>query len=156
MKKNKIFAMVILSIAFFISMHSNVYADNFELEWVKTYYNNKYPAAEGYNIISYTYDTDNKVVLVKVREKDMEENTYITYAGLYDETNLTVTDLKWVRSYFSKKYPVSQGYVIHTYSFDNKTNKVTVELSNFENNDLIQDEIKCDVVVNGKAYVKET
>lgn len=32
----------------------------------------------------------------------MEENTYITYTGIYDETNLTVTDLKWIRSYFNK------------------------------------------------------
>lgn len=166
MKLKRFIAMTIISTTIVASTITTAYAgelkcsdltvessNNFELEWVKSYYNNKYPTTEGYDILSYSYDKDNKVVVVNVREKDMEDNTCVTYAGLYDETNLTITNLKWVRAHFSMKYPSSQGYVIHRYSYDNKTNKAKVELSNIENMDLIVDEIKCDVVSNGKAYV---
>lgn len=146
MKLKKILVTGLLATAMLVTTISTASAT--DLSVIKAYFENSYPTTEGYKIDSYSFDTENKVVVAKINKDKMQ----MLIAGMYNEDNSTVIPLTWVRTYFSRKYPSSQNYVIQQFSFDTETKVVKVTVS--KDGEDFSDEVTCTVVSGGKGYIK--
>lgn len=147
MKLKKIMFIIFISIFILSSMSIFSFANDSDFGWIKAYYSEKYSISENYTILNYNFDENKNVVKVRVNKDGL---TYLDQ-GIYDQENLTITNLQWVNAYFSQKYPISENYIIQTYSYDDETKEVKIQVS--KGNRTFLDKVKSSINIDGDWFI---